>query len=115
MYITMVRMMEPMQKNVVHQSLLPKASSIPPQYRAILEQFEEKQASIKFRHDMLLRQRNSNYVNEHNRITGILDGIVHGLPETSTTRLRYRQQQLQRLAEKGLYQSPAPFGDSIRT
>ena len=108
-------MMEPMQKNAVHQSLLPKASSIPPQYRAILKQFEEKQASIKFRHDMLLRQRNSNYVNEHNRITGILDSTVHGLAETSTTRLRYRPQQLQRLAEKGLFQSPTPFRDSIRT
>jgi len=110
----MVRMMEPMQKNAAHQSLLPKASSIPPQYRAILKQFEEKQASIKFRHDMLIRQRNSNYVNEHNRITGILERTVHGLPETSTARLRYRQEQLQRLAEKGLYTGPAPFAASIR-
>ena len=68
----------------------------------MLKEFDHKQAPIKFRHDMLVRQRNANYANEYHRIRGVLDSTIHGLPDASIDRLKRRQAQLQSLAELSL-------------
>ncbi len=101
----MVRHMDPTLKHPVemsHNYLTKPVSNIPPQYRSLLKNFEHKQASVKFRHDMLVRQRNANYVNEYQRIQGVLSSGVHGLPDVSIDRLKRRQSQLQHLAELSL-------------
>jgi len=85
-----------------HIYLTKPTSDVPAQYRGMLKEFDHRQASVKFRHDMLVRQRNANYVNEYHRIMGVLDSTVHGLPDASLDRLKRRQSQLQSLAELSL-------------
>ena len=101
----MVRHMDPTLKHPVEMSnkFLTKAvSNVSPQYKEMLQNFDHRQASVKFRHDMLVRQRNSNYANEYHRIAGVLNSTVHGLPHASIERLKGRQSQLQGLAELSL-------------
>ena len=98
----MVRMMQPMIKNVEMQGSLTKPSKIPHQYKDILKDFADKHASVQFRNDLLLRKRNANYVGEHNRITGILDTLVPGMHDGSIERLRNRQANLALLVHTGL-------------
>ena len=84
-------------------SRMPRPRTIPIQYREILKQFEEKQALIRFRHDALLRQRNSNYRGEHDRIRGHLHSIQHGLGNVAdVARLRNRQGHLEQLFQHAL-------------
>lgn len=112
----MVRHMDPTLKHSpeMYQNYLTKpVSNVPAQYKGMLKQFEHKQASVKFRHDMLVRQRNANYVNEYNRIMGVLHTNVHGLPDASLDRLKRRQSQLQDLATQSLgpgnpFKKPVP-------
>ena len=48
-----------------------------PSYKNIMKQYQDKVASINFRHDMLLRQRNANYQNERQwKSTYILVNVV---------------------------------------
>jgi len=98
----MVRMMQPMKKNVEMRGSMPKPSKIPHQYKDIMKDFADKTASAQFRHDLLLRQRNANYVGEHNRITGILGTLVPGMADASIHRLRNRQATLADLVQSGL-------------
>jgi hypothetical protein len=105
----MVRMMQPMKKNVEVQGVLPRSSKVPYQYRSIMKDFEAKHASAQFRHDLLLRQRNANYVGEHNRITGILGTLVPGMADGSIQRIRDRQANLTRLVRTGLGPEINPF------
>jgi len=101
----MVRHMDPTLKHPAEMShiyLTKPVSNVPAQYKGMLKQFEHKQASVKFRHDMLVRQRNAKYVNEYHRIMGVIDKNVHGLPDASLERLKRRQTQLQALAELSL-------------
>ena len=88
---------------MANASRMPQPRSIPIQYREILKQFEEKQALIRFRHDALLRQRNSNYRGEHDRIRGHLHSIQHGLGNVAdVARLRDRQGHLEQLFQHAL-------------
>ena len=98
----MVRHMQPMKKNEERHQSLPAPTKVPMQYREIMKAYAEKTALTQFRHDALLRQRNANYVGEHNRITGHLDTIVGGLNDRSIERLRNRQAVLRELARAGL-------------
>ena len=76
----------------------PHARHLKISYKDIMKGYENKVASINFRKDMLLRQRNSNYVNEFNRITSALAGNVQGLPPVRMASLKQRQADLVRLA-----------------
>ena len=100
----MVRHMVPMKKNVEQGGSLPAPSRtvVPNHYKALLKEFADKQASVQFRHDALVRQRNSNYWGEHDRITGILDRRVQGLPAADIRKLKNRQRDLEALAHHGL-------------
>ncbi len=104
----MVRHMKPMKKNVEMQVTVPRPK-VPFQYKDIMKDFADKHASIQFRNDLLLRQRNANYVGEHNRITGVLDTLVPGMHDASIERLRNRQANLARLARSGLGLDNNPF------
>jgi len=105
----MVRMMQPMRKNVEMQGTMPRPSKVPHQYKDIMKDFADKHASAQFRHDLLLRQRNANYVGEHNRITGILGTLVPGMADASIERLRNRQAILTELVRTGLGPEINPF------
>lgn len=96
--------MVPMKKNVVQSGSLPAPSKtvVPNHYKGLMKEFADKQASIQFRHDMLVRQRNSNYANEADRIHGVISNRVHGLPTADIKRLKNRQHELSRLARHGL-------------
>jgi len=84
-------------------SRMPQPRNIPIQYREILKQFEEKQALIRFRHDALLRQRNANYMGEHDRIRGHMHSINQGLGNVADMeRLRNRQGHLEQLFQHAL-------------
>ena len=100
----MVRHMVPMKKNVEQGGSLPAPSRtvFPNHYKALLKEFADKQASVQFRHDALVRQRNSNYVGEHERIHGVLSQRVHGLPTADIKRLKNRQRGLEQLMRSGL-------------
>lgn len=98
----MVRHMQPMKKNVERHQSLPAPTKVPIQYREIMKAYADKTALTQFRHDALLRQRNANYVGEHNRITGHLSTLVDGLHDQSIERLRNRQVVLRDLARTGL-------------
>ena len=96
----MVRHMAPMKQNSNQSNIrgLPQPTRVPIHYREILKQFEEKRALVKFRHDLLLRQRNANYTGEHNRLTGHMNSLQPGLHYAADMqRLTNRQQHLQHL------------------
>ncbi len=98
----MVRHMQPMKKNEERHQAMPAPTKVPIQYREIMKAYADKTALTQFRHEALLRQRNANYVGEHNRITGHLNTLVPGLNDQSIARLRNRQTVLRDLAREGL-------------
>ena len=98
----MVRMMQPLKKNVEMQGSIPRPTKIPHRYKEIMKDFADKTASTQFRHDLLLRQRNSNYIGEHNRITGVLGTLVPGMHDADINRIRARQANLAQLARSSL-------------
>jgi hypothetical protein len=101
----MVRHMAPMKQNTNQSSMggLPQPRRVPNHYREILKQFEDKKALIKFRHDLLLRQRNANYTGEYNRIAGHMNSLQPGLHHAADMqRMRNRQNHLQQLAALSL-------------
>ena len=67
----------------------------------ILEAARFRQASVAYRHDLLLHQQHINYQNEHDRIRGILDHT--SLPDSSAKRLQDRRDKLHKLMEANLY------------
>jgi len=78
---------------------LPQPKHVPHHYREILKHFEEKNALVKFRHDLLLRQRNANYSGEYNRIVGHMNSLQAGFHHAADMqRMRNRQNHLQHLA-----------------
>ena len=81
---------------------LPQARRIPIQYREILKEFADKQALTRFRHDLLLRQRNANYLGEHQRLQGHMHALNMGLGNGDMERLQNRQGHLVQLARMGL-------------
>ena len=97
------RMQKKLNNPSSNPTRMPQPRAIPIQYREILKQFEEKQALIRFRHDALLRQRNSNYRGEHDRIRGHLHSINQGLGNVSDiARLRNRQGHLEQMFQHAL-------------
>ena len=96
----MVRHMAPMKQNSNQSNLrrLPQPTRVPIHYREILKQFEEKRALVKFRHDLLLRQRNANYTGEYNRIAGHMNSLHSGLHHAADMqRMMNRQYHLRQL------------------
>ena len=67
----------------------------------IMEAAKASQASYAWRHEMLLHHQRVNYQNEHDRIRGILDHT--NLPDSSTTRLKARRDNLHKLINENLY------------
>ena len=67
----------------------------------IMERHHRRHASIQFRNDLLKAQARSNYHNEYDRLTGILNSTVlhHGDKE----RLINRKEELKRLANASFY------------
>jgi hypothetical protein len=71
-----------------------------PNYKHIMKEYQDKVASIQFRHDMLQRQKNANYQNEINRIRGHLEHtVVRG---ENLHRLQHRMAELKGLLHGGL-------------
>ena len=67
----------------------------------IMERHHRRHASIQFRNDLLKAQARSNYHNEYDRLTGILNNTVlqHGDKE----RLMNRKDELKKLANASFY------------
>ena len=78
-------------------SHLPVAERTPHSYVDIIEKHHEKHALITFRNNLLNRQANANYVNEYDRIRGILASNVV-TPHGSMDRLKARAAELKHLA-----------------
>jgi hypothetical protein len=71
-----------------------------PNYKHIMKEYQDKVASINFRHDMLQRQKNANYQNEYNRLRGHLEHtVVRG---ETLHRLQHRMTELKGLLHAGL-------------
>ena len=74
---------------------------VPHSYHHIMERHQRRHASIHFRNDLLKAQARTNYHNEYDRLTGILNSTVlkHGDKE----RLMNRKEELKRLAHASFY------------
>ena len=71
-----------------------------PNYKHIMKEYQDKVASINFRHDMLQRQKNANYQNEYNRLRGHLEHtVVRG---ENLHRLQHRMADLKSMLHEGL-------------
>jgi predicted RNase H-like nuclease (RuvC/YqgF family) len=71
-----------------------------PNYKHIMKEYQDKVASIHFRHDMLQRQKNANYQNEYNRLRGHLEHtVVRG---ENLHRLQHRMADLKSMLHEGL-------------
>ena len=71
-----------------------------PTYRDVIKEYQDKVASVQFRHDMLQRQKNANYVNEYNRLRGKLEHtVVRG---ADMQRLQNRMNDLRHMLREGL-------------
>ncbi len=71
-----------------------------PNYKHIMKEYQDKVASIHFRHDMLQRQKNANYQNEYNRLRGHLEHTV--LRGENLHRLQHRMADLKSMLHEGL-------------
>ena len=71
-----------------------------PNYKHIMKEYQDKVASIHFRHDMLQRQKNANYQNEYNRLRGHLEHTV--LRGENLHRLQHRMAELKSMLREGL-------------
>ena len=80
---------------------LTKPVRIPYSYHAIMERHRLKHASIQFRTDMLKAQARSNYHNEYDRLTGIMNNTVLGHGDKE--RLMNRKAELRKLAQDSFY------------
>jgi hypothetical protein len=69
--------------------------------RNIIEAAKHTQASLAYRHELLLHHQRINYQNEHDRIRGMLDHT--NLPDSSSQRLKDRRDNLHKLIEANLY------------
>ena len=71
-----------------------------PNYKHIMKEYQDKVASIHFRHDMLQRQKNANYQNEYQRLRGHLEHtVVRG---ENLHRLQHRMADLKSMLHEGL-------------
>jgi hypothetical protein len=71
-----------------------------PNYKHIMKEYQDKVASIHFRHDMLQRQKNANYQNEYQRLRGHLEHtVVRG---ENLHRLQHRMAELKSMLHEGL-------------
>ena len=69
-------------------------------YKDIMKNHQDRVASINFRNDMLQRQKNANYQNEHQRLRGILEHtVVRGVDHH---RLQNRMHDLKRMLREGI-------------
>ena len=69
-----------------------------PGYKHIMKEYQDRVASINFRNDMIQRQRNANYVNEFERLSGILNHTI--MPGVQLARLQNRKAQLKALLQE---------------
>ena len=69
-------------------------------YKDMMKNYQDRVASINFRNDMLQRQKNANYQNEHQRLRGILEHtVVRGVDHQ---RLQNRMHDLKRMLHEGI-------------
>ncbi len=75
------------------------------------KKYQNTSANIMFRKNVLESQKRSNFMNEYDRITGIINAKVHGLNEM---RLENRKEQLREMAHLSLHGNvnPAKFNHS---
>jgi hypothetical protein len=69
-----------------------------PSYKDIMKEYQNRVASVNFRNDMLQRQRNANYQNEFQRLTGILNHTI--IPGAQLSRLQNRKAHLKALLQE---------------
>ncbi len=85
------------------ESYIPKLIRPPISYNKIFEKARVKDASLSFRHAMIQANKRQNYINEYDRLKGILTSdISHGSHDH--VRLQERQKDLKQL-----------FADSFKT
>ena len=87
------------RKPKADNNLLPQPRKQRMTYKDILTNYQDKVASINFRNDMIKRAKNSNYVNEHNRLSGALRGTI--LPDATLHRITNRQNHLRKVFLNG--------------
>ena len=80
-------------------SKLPKPINAPINIETILRKHKTKVASLQLRHDIIQANKRQNYINEYDRINGILShNIAHG--HVSHDYLTKRKDQLKDLFEQ---------------
>ncbi len=76
--------------------LVPRIVKPPISYATILAKNRLKEASLQYRHDVIQASKRQNYINEYDRLKGILtSNISHGFHDHD--RLQHRQQELTNL------------------
>ena len=83
-----------------HQVRAMKEHKHMPNYKDMMKNYQDRVASINFRNDMLQRQKNANYQNEHQRLRGILEHtVVRGVDHQ---RLQSRMHDLKKMLHEGI-------------
>jgi len=93
------------KKLAPNQGYVPRMTKAPITMAQILEKLKMKHASVHHRNEILSTQRRVNYVNEYDRLAGLLShNITRG--HVDYNRLKNRQAELRRLYEQSFEDSP---------
>ena len=87
------------KKLAPNQGLVPKMINPPFQLEAFLKKLKKKEALLQYRHDMLNATRRQNYINEYERIAGLLSQSVTSR-HVDHNRLMNRQAELKQLFDE---------------
>ena len=87
------------KKLAPNQGLIPKIQKPPISVEKFLEKLATRRALVQYRNDIVQAQHRQNYINEYDRIAGILHkSITNGYMDHS--RLKDRQAELKKLYEQ---------------
>ena len=90
------------QKLAPNQVLVPKMINPPFSLEVFLKKLKRKEALIKYRQDMHEATKRLNYINEYERIAGLLSkSTTHSFMDSS--RLKNRQAELKRLLDESFH------------
>ena len=92
-----------MPKKRSNNKLPHHATNIDMHMQNIMEAAKFRQASVAYRHDLLLHHQQINFKNEYDRVRGMLEHT--NLPDSSKTRLEARRAHLNNLVNQNLYPS----------
>ena len=93
------------KKLAPNQGYVPRMTKAPITMEMILKELAMKHASVHHRNEILATQHRLNYMNEYNRLAGLLSqNITHG--HVDYNRLKNRQAELRRLYDQSFEDSP---------